>query len=72
MELCTGCGAVTPSRHPIGGVKRDRETGQFEVFPVCDACWKDPTHRKVRLAMHFFQRDYADIAVQHAGKGSIG
>lgn len=74
MEICSGCGAASVGdRHPIGGVGWDKETGQFEVFPICDGCWRGlPGYRKVPLKMHFFERSQADVAVGLAGKGDIG
>lgn len=54
------------------GVAMDRETGRFAAFPVCNACWRDPSHRVAPLKMHFFQRGQAAAAVAMAGSSNIG
>ena len=64
MELCIGCDATAPT-HPYVGVGRDR-AGAWDAFPVCEACWKDPAHRKGTLKMHFFPRSQADSALAAA------
>jgi hypothetical protein len=63
-ELCSGCGAVAP-HHPVVGVTRD-EDGRMASFPICDACWRDPSHRTVPLKMHFFDPTQAETAVANA------
>lgn len=71
MEVCTGCGAVAQA-HPMVGVCRDAESGRMASFPVCERCWRDPTHRMAPLKMHFFPRFLAEVAVAAAGSSSIG
>lgn len=71
MEVCTGCGAAAPV-HPMVGVARDRETGGMAAFPVCEACWRWPAHRKAPLKMHFFPRAQARVAVALAGSETLG
>jgi len=65
VELCSGCGAVAP-QHPMVGVARDTETGEWAAFPVCLPCWSTPAHRTALLKMHFFERADAPLAVQSA------
>jgi hypothetical protein len=60
------------SEHPIVGVTKDLETGEWEAFPVCSPCHQDPQHRKVKLKMHFFPREMKKIAVARAGSLDIG
>jgi hypothetical protein len=64
-SMCSGCGTVAPS-HPFVGVARDQETGLMTAYPICMLCWRDPSHRKVTLKMHFFDPGQADQAVQDA------
>lgn len=71
LEPCAGCGAVAYG-HPIVGVTKDQETGQWEAFPVCDLCWRDPSHRVHPLKMHFFPASQAKEAVAKAGSSTIG
>lgn len=72
IEVCIGgCGA-TSKRFPVVGVTEDKETGEFAAFPVCEDCWRDPSHRETKLAMHFFPREQEDVAVAMAGSDSIG
>jgi len=71
MEPCTGCGAVA-LRHPMVGVALDAKTRTWVAFPVCDACWREPTHRVVPLKMHFFKASQAAQAVVRAGSSNIG
>jgi hypothetical protein len=54
------------------GVALDVETGAWAAFPVCDACWREPSHRVVPLKMHFFQAGQAAEAVARAGSSDIG
>jgi hypothetical protein len=63
--LCSGCGAVAPE-HPYVGVARDDETGLMTAYPICGACWSDPSHRQRTLKMHYFQSDQAAVAVTAA------
>lgn len=69
VELCSGCGAVAP-RHPIVGVCHD-EAGEMAAFPVCHACWTDPSHRQRPLKMHFFDRSQAEAAVDAAARNIL-
>jgi hypothetical protein len=61
-SLCSGCGAVA-ELHPYVGVARDAETGLMTAYPICYACWSDPSHRQVPLKMHFFDQREAQTAV---------
>jgi hypothetical protein len=70
-EICPGCGAASP-RHPMVGVAMDRKTESFVVHPVCNACWREPSHRVAPLKMHFFPRSHAASAVARAGSSDIG
>jgi hypothetical protein len=69
-ELCSGCGAVAP-KHPMAGVARDEETGLMTEFPICHACWVDPSHRQRVLKMHFFDRASAAVAVDAAERNIL-
>jgi hypothetical protein len=60
-EPCLGCGEMS-SNHPMVLVTRG-EDGIMAAFPVCAACWQDPTHRQSPLKGHFFDRQSADAAV---------
>ena len=64
-EPCSGCGTMA-DRHPFVGVARDEETDLMTSYPVCYACWADPSHRQHTLKMHFFNVDQADVAVKAA------
>jgi hypothetical protein len=68
-ELCSGCGALAPA-HPIVGVTRD-EDGRMASFPICHACWMDPSHRQHPLKMHFFDRSQASVAVDAAERNIL-
>jgi hypothetical protein len=69
-DLCSGCGAVAPA-HPIMGVTRDTETGRMAAFPICAACWSDPSHRRRPLKMHFFDRTDAAVAIDAAERNIL-
>lgn len=79
MERCVGCEAKS-RRHPIvavarrGDVQGDRvgEEGEFAAHPVCDACWRDPAHRRQPIKAHFFPRGQERGALASAGSDSIG
>jgi len=70
VEVCSGCGAVAP-RHPMVGVARDAETGKMAAFPVCRACWVDPSHRQRVLKMHFHERSMEAAAVDAAERNIL-
>ena len=78
VEVCVGCGEAqkeVPSefpkrRFPWVGVTRD-EDGKMAAFPICDACHKDPAHRKYLLKMHFFSAGHADVAVDSAERNIL-
>ena len=70
-EPCAGCD-VEADRFPMVGVTMDRETGEWEAFPVCEMCWRDPAHRVHPLKMHFFPASQAKQAVAMAGSSGIG
>lgn len=69
-SLCSGCGAVAES-HPYVGVARDQETARMTAYPMCEACWRDPSHRLARLKMHFFERGQTDQAVDAAERNIL-
>ena len=64
-SMCSGCGAVAES-HPFVGVCRDEETNLMTAYPICQACWADPSHRLVPLKMHFHNAHDAVEAVTAA------
>ena len=64
-ELCSGCGEVALA-HPYVGVARDQETGLMTAYPICFACYADPSHRQAPLKMHFFDRASMPAAVRAA------
>lgn len=64
-ELCSGCGTVAES-HPYVGVARDAETELMTAYPICFACWSDPSHRQRTLKMHFHLAQNAEEAVDAA------
>lgn len=68
-EMCSGCGAMAPE-HPMVGVARD-DDGQMAAFPICHACWADPSHRQHTLKMHFFARGQAGEAVSAADRNIL-
>lgn len=68
-DLCSGCGALAP-RHPYVGVTRD-DDGRMAAFPICVACYADPSHRQRVLKMHFFARDQALAAVDAAERNIL-
>lgn len=68
-EPCAGCGDVAD--HPVIGVTRDKVTQQMTGYPICLACWRDPTHRKVPLKMHFFDQRVKLQAVQAAERNIL-
>ena len=70
FEPCAGCGEMSNS-HPMIGITKD-EGGEMAAFPVCGLCWKNPSHRKARLKMHFFDATQAKLALDYAGSEHIG
>ena len=48
-----------------------RPDGRMGAYPVCEACYRDPSHRKRVLKLHFFEGDYR-VALARAGSSSIG
>lgn len=64
VAICPGCGAAGGPMHPWAGVGHSdpdgpgNEAGGMVRYGVCDACHKDPAHRKDRmLKMTFFPWD---------------
>jgi hypothetical protein len=45
---------------------RDEETGVMTPYPICHACWADPSHRQRPLKMHFFEARHAEQAAKAA------
>jgi hypothetical protein len=68
IELCSCCDE--PGIHPWVGVVKSGD-GWTHV-PVCDACHRDPAHRKRKIKAHFFPAADADAAVAAAGSSNIG
>ena len=66
---CAGCGARSAT-HPWVGVMREGDA--FVSVPVCEDCWRDPGHRKVKLKAHFFPAKDAAFAVSRAWATSLG
>lgn len=82
METCAGCGAQAEEFPIIGVVNKDDELAHLAVIhsldnpdwkgiPVCDACWRNPAHRKTPLKCHFFLRGAGKIGVAAAGSDTI-
>jgi len=46
--------------------------GAAVALPVCAECYRDPSHRKVVLDVHFFPAAEAARAVAAAGSANIG
>jgi hypothetical protein len=53
------------------GVKEVVGPDRFMSVPVCEACWRNPAHRKTPIKGHFFQRSEESTAVRLAGSGAI-
>lgn len=82
LETCAGCGTQAEEHPIIGVVHKDDEAAPLAVIhsldnpdwkgiPVCDACWRNPAHRKNQLKCHFFLRGAGKIGVAAAGSDTI-
>lgn len=82
-EICAGCDARAPQHPWIGVMHKDdvdekasiviSATGvEFVGVAVCDACHKDPAHRKFPLKCHFHPRATGRVGVLMAGSADIG
>lgn len=73
-EVCFGCGAFADA--PVIGlgkvVVEGEVVGSFQVFDICEQCWKYPDHRKTPLKMHFFDKSQREMALARAGSSNIG
>lgn len=69
-DACLGCGAMDAA-HPMVAVVWDQETRRFAALPVCDACHRDPAHRRTLIKGTFFGRGEAAVAVRKAGGSHI-
>lgn len=77
-EFCGGCGVEAPG-YPndgyfkIGAIVRNSHDDGWEVLPVCDRCYYEPSKRRFPIKGHFFERAYAEHhAVFVAGRSHIG
>lgn len=84
MEACVGCGALD-IEHPWVGVgtvtrgPRVKFLTRMASYPVCDACWRAPSHRSkcgglfgVTMKLHYFPKAQERQALAMAGSGHIG
>lgn len=85
LEVCAGCDATAP-QHPWVGVMhtddakdaeasivvRTADNPDFVGVAVCDACHRDPAHRKFPLKCHFHPRATGRVGVIMAGSADVG
>lgn len=83
VEICAGCEAEAPEHPWIGVMNKKDDEGNTAVItsadnpdwvgvPVCDACHRDPAHRRFPLKCHFHPRATGKLGVIMAGSSDIG
>jgi hypothetical protein len=68
MSMCVMC-ANPVAGSPIVGIGRMdlyTNTGQMTIHPVCAACHTDPSHRLLKVKVHFAYAEHAGQALEMA------
>lgn len=84
IEVCAGCELQAPEHPWVGVMHKDdvedkssivitsTDNPDFVGVAVCDACHRDPAHRKFKLKCHFHPRATGRVGVVMAGSTDIG